>query len=44
MTVGETEAKIFDVNDKNQVWYAVEKSMDLKLRGTYENGERVKLR
>jgi hypothetical protein len=43
MNVGETEAKIFDVNGKKQVWYAVENAMGLKIRGTYENGEQVKL-
>jgi hypothetical protein len=43
MAVGETEAQIFDVNDKKRVWYAVEKAMGLKIRGTYESGEQVNL-
>ena len=30
---GETAAQVFDVNDKKRVWYAVEKSMDEKVRG-----------
>jgi len=44
ITVGETEAKIFDVNDKNRVWYAVEESMDLKIIGSYASGEQVTFR
>jgi hypothetical protein len=42
ITVGETEARIFDVTDKIQVWYAVETSMDLDTFGSYESGEQVK--
>ena len=31
--VGETAAQVIDVNDQKRVWYAVEKSMGLKVRG-----------
>lgn len=41
ITVGETTARIFDVNDKKRVWYAVEKSKDMTVKGTSENGEQV---
>ena len=38
VTVGETEAKVFKVTDSTGVWYAVEKSMDMKVIGSYANG------
>ena len=41
--VGETEAQIFDVNDKKRVWYAVEHSMGVQKWGSYETGEPVKI-
>jgi len=31
--VGETAAQVIDVNDQKRVWYAVEKSMGMKVRG-----------
>jgi hypothetical protein len=44
ITVGETEASIFEVNDKIRVWYAVENSMDLETKGSYASGEQVTFR
>jgi len=42
--VGETEAQIFDVNDKKRVWYAVVNSMDMNVWGSYATGEPEKIR
>jgi len=39
ITVGETQASIFDVNEKIKVWYAVVNSMDLKMVGSYATGD-----
>jgi hypothetical protein len=41
MAVGETEARIFDVNESIRVWYAVVNSRDLKISGTFDNGEKM---
>ena len=41
--VGDTEAQIFDVNDKKRVWYAVEHSMGMQKWGSYETGEPQKM-
>ena len=41
ITVGETAARIFDVNDEKRVWYAVEKSRDMTVRGTNASGKQV---
>jgi hypothetical protein len=42
--VGETEAQIFDVNDKKRVWYAVEHSKGMTVWGSYAAGDPVKIR
>jgi len=39
--VGETEAQIFDVNDKKRVWYVVQKSRGLIVQGSFASGEQV---
>jgi hypothetical protein len=41
ITVGETEAGIYDVNDTTRVWYAVVDSFELKTVGSYASGEQV---
>ena len=41
--VDETEAQIFEVNDKKRVWYAVEHSMGMQKWGSYETGEPQKM-
>lgn len=40
--VGETEAQIFDVNDKKRVWYVVGKSRGMVVQGSYTSGELVR--
>ena len=39
MAVGEAQARIFDVDESIRVWYAVTNERDLKISGTYDNGE-----
>ena len=39
--VGETEAQIFDLNDKKRVWYVVQKSRGLIVQGSFASGEQV---
>jgi hypothetical protein len=39
ITVGETQASIFDVNEKIKVWYAVVNSMDLEEVRSYATGD-----
>ncbi len=39
ITVGETEASIFEVTEKIKIWYAVVNSMDLKMVGSYATGD-----
>ena len=39
ITVGETEASFFDVNEHIKVWYAVVNSMDMKMVGSYTTGD-----
>jgi len=39
ITVGETQASIFDVNENIKVWYAVVNSMDMKMVGSYTTGD-----